>query len=171
MNPAPACFVVQGQDGERPLTCDSRMPAVTAGARREPAGPGAVRTQHGPAFLRNGRRPIRSHGAAVSALAIQLALIVPLKAPAMQVKLAANPMEPVLEPGHWPAPSGSAGLSARQCASSQELSPGQVRRGTRSAPGHSRGGGAAAGDLVVVSDRTVAYRAAKTARELLDRCP
>jgi hypothetical protein len=33
---------------------------------------------------------------------------------------------------------------------------------------HSRGGGAAAGDLVVVSDRTVACRAAKTARELLD---
>jgi hypothetical protein len=82
------------------VTCDPYSPTVTARARRGPAVPGAVRTKRGPVPLRNGRRPIRGHGAAVSAFAIQLALIVPLKAPAMQVQLAANPVEPVAEPGH-----------------------------------------------------------------------
>jgi hypothetical protein len=30
------------------VSCDSRMPAVTIGARRAPLGLGATRTQHGP---------------------------------------------------------------------------------------------------------------------------
>ena len=88
------------------MTCDSDSPTVTVHARRGPAVPDAVRTQRGPASLRNGRRPIRSHRPAISALAIQLALTVPLKAPAMQAQLAANPVEPVAEAGHvaptWP---------------------------------------------------------------------
>jgi hypothetical protein len=54
------------------------------------------RIQHGKAYP-NGAAGGRS---AVSALAIQLALIVPLKAPAMQVELAADPMELVEEAGH-----------------------------------------------------------------------
>jgi hypothetical protein len=95
-----------GRSGERSVTCDSDSPTVSARAHRGPAVPGAVRTQRGPASLRNGGRPIRSHRPAISALAIQLALIVPLKAPAMQAQVAANPVEPVAEAGRvaprWP---------------------------------------------------------------------
>jgi hypothetical protein len=36
-NPAPAGFAVQGRRGEDRVTCDVRMPAVTARARRGPA--------------------------------------------------------------------------------------------------------------------------------------
>jgi hypothetical protein len=91
-NPVQCCFLIGGRSGGRPVTCDPYSPTVTARARRGPAVLGAVRTQRGPVSLRNGGRPIRRHGAAVSALAIQLALIVPLKAPAVQVELAANPV-------------------------------------------------------------------------------
>jgi hypothetical protein len=47
-NPAPSCFAGQGRSGECRVTCGSRMPAVTDRARRGPAVPDAVRTQHGP---------------------------------------------------------------------------------------------------------------------------
>jgi hypothetical protein len=50
-NPAPGCFAVRGRDGEGPLTCDPDSPTLTARARRGPAVPDAVRTQHGPAPL------------------------------------------------------------------------------------------------------------------------
>jgi hypothetical protein len=69
------------------VTWEFAVSVVTAHDRCDPRLPDVIRTQHGPGSLRNGRRPIRSHGAAVSALAIQLAPIIPLKAPAMQVQL------------------------------------------------------------------------------------
>jgi hypothetical protein len=99
-NPVQCCFLIRGRSGGRPVTCDLYSPTVTARARQGPAVLGAVRTRRGSVSLRNGGRPIRRHGAAVSALAIQLALIVPLKAPAVQVELAANPVEPVAKAGH-----------------------------------------------------------------------
>ena len=46
--PAPACFIVQGRDGGRPLTCDADSPILTARARRGPAVPDTARTQCGP---------------------------------------------------------------------------------------------------------------------------
>lgn len=47
-NPAPSRFYVQGRGGERRMTSDCCVPVVTACARRGPAVPNAVRTQHGP---------------------------------------------------------------------------------------------------------------------------
>jgi hypothetical protein len=139
-NPVRCCFSVRRRSRRRPAACHPYLPTVTARAHRGPAAPGAVRTQRGPGSLRNGRRPIRSHGAAVSALAIQLALIVPLKAPAMQVKLAADPVEPVAEAGHGLLPRAVPSSRPQQCASARELSPGQLRRRARSASSCSREG-------------------------------
>ena len=66
-NPAPGCFAVPGRDGERPLTCDADSPTLTARARRGPAVPDAVRTQHGP-----GRRPTASLGSTRGPLRLRL---------------------------------------------------------------------------------------------------
>jgi hypothetical protein len=139
-NPVRCCSAVRGRSRGRPVACDPYWPTVTARAHRGPAVPGAVRTQCGPVSLRNGRRPIRSYGAAVSALAIQLALIVPLESPAMQVEFAADPVEPVAEAGHGLLPRAVPSSRPQQCASARELSPGQLRRRARSASSCSREG-------------------------------
>lgn len=64
--------------------------------RAEPAGTSlsGARWKHGHA----------ADGAAITALALPLALIVLLRAPAMHVELAADSMEPVSEAGHGMSP-------------------------------------------------------------------
>jgi hypothetical protein len=47
-NPSPCCCAVRGRSGGWHVTCDCHSPTLTARARREPAVPDAVRTQHGP---------------------------------------------------------------------------------------------------------------------------
>jgi Type I phosphodiesterase / nucleotide pyrophosphatase len=47
-NPAPGCFAGRGRGGECRLTCDSRMPVVTAGAPPRTSGPRCYADQHGP---------------------------------------------------------------------------------------------------------------------------
>ena len=62
-NPAPGCFAVQANNGEWPEACDADSPTLTARARRGPAVPDAVRTQHGP-----GRRATASLGSTLGPL-------------------------------------------------------------------------------------------------------
>jgi hypothetical protein len=114
--PRPWCSRGRGPDREGAPTCGCVTPVVTACARLEPAVPDAVGTQHGPAPLRSeaaGPLPDTrwkhghpTDGAAVSALAVPLALVVLLRAPAMHVELAADPMELVAEAGHGLLPEG-----------------------------------------------------------------
>jgi hypothetical protein len=151
-NPVQCSSAVRGRSGGPPATCDLLWPGMTARARRGPAVPGAVRTQRGPSFLtewqvadRKSRR--RSLGTRDTAC------------PDSPAQTASDAGAACSESGGawlgawtWPAPSGGAILSARQCASSEEVSPGQARRGARSAPSQSRGGGPAANNLVVVSE-------------------
>ena len=62
-NPAPGCFAVQANNGEWPVACDADSLTLTARARRGPAVPDAVRTQHGP-----GRRATASLGSTLGPL-------------------------------------------------------------------------------------------------------
>ena len=48
-NPVQRCSAIRGQSAGPPVTCDSHSPSMTARARRGPAVPDAVRTQHGSA--------------------------------------------------------------------------------------------------------------------------
>ena len=129
-NPPSASFGVPGRRHKGALTWSLSLPVVTARARREPRVPDAMRTQRGPSL--SGARWKHGHaadGAAISALAIPLALVVLLRPPAMHMELAADPVDFVSEAGHGLLPLGRCHpLSARQCASCQQLSPGRPRR-------------------------------------------
>jgi hypothetical protein len=57
LKPGPCCFVDRGRNHGRRSTWGSRIPRVTARARRGPAASDAARTQHGPAPLRGGGLP------------------------------------------------------------------------------------------------------------------
>jgi hypothetical protein len=140
-----------GRSGERSVTCDSDSPTVSARAHRGPAVPDAVRTsadQH-PYGMAGGRSEVTAPQS--RHLAIQLALIVPLKAPAMQAQLAATQWS-LSRKLDMACSLGAVPASVRPCASSKELSPGQPRRRARSAPSRPREGGAAAGDLFCIRE-------------------
>ena len=117
-NPPSASSGVPGRRLQGALTCGFSLPVVTARARREPGDPVLMRTQRGPSL--SGARWKHGHaadGAAISALAIPLALVVLLRAPAMQMEFAADPVDFVSEAGHSLLPLGRCHpLSARQCA-------------------------------------------------------
>ena len=57
-NPLPMLLRRRGRSGERSMTCDSDSLIVTAHARRRPAVPDAVRTQHGPGSRAWKARPV-----------------------------------------------------------------------------------------------------------------
>jgi hypothetical protein len=110
-----------------------RAPLRRSGLRDQQPGSG----QPGKAYP-NGAAGGRSKvSTPQSALAVQHILIVPPEAPAMQVELAANPVEPVAEAGHGLPPRAVPSWRPRQCAPAKELSPGQPRSQARSAPSRS----------------------------------
>lgn len=57
LEPPSPCYAGQGVRLEGPVTCGLFVPVMTAHVRRGPAGPDAVRTQHGPAELIGCARP------------------------------------------------------------------------------------------------------------------
>jgi hypothetical protein len=117
--------------------------ASSPGRSRTPEALGSSRPTTGVRSARQGlsercsRWPVQGFDTAVSALAVQHILIVPPEAPAMQVELAANPVEPVAEAGHGLPPRAVPSWRPRQCAPAKELSPGQPRSQARSAPSRS----------------------------------
>jgi hypothetical protein len=86
------------------------VPATSAsGWPRRPSGwpkEGSPSMKAAPSRTPGGNIDIPSHGAAVSALAIPPALVVLLRAPAMHMELAADPVSLVSEAGHGLLPQG-----------------------------------------------------------------